>query len=74
MAASGHAGCHLSLEQAQARFESYHFEIRKNLIEYDEAVNRQRQIVYDERRSILEGDGSDLPDRPHPRRLAPRHS
>jgi preprotein translocase subunit SecA len=49
-----------AIEQAQGRFETYHFEIRKNLIEYDEAVNRQRQIVYDERHSILEGDGSDL--------------
>ncbi len=48
------------IEQAQARFESYTFDIRKNLVEYDEAVNRQRQIVYDERRTILMGDGSDL--------------
>jgi preprotein translocase subunit SecA len=49
-----------AIEQAQARFETYNFEIRKNLIEYDEAVNRQRQIVYDERRAILEGDGAEL--------------
>ncbi len=49
-----------AIEQAQSRFEAYNFEIRKNLIEYDEAVNRQRQIVYDERRAILAGDGSDL--------------
>ena len=39
------------IESSQGKFETYHFEIRKNLIEYDEAVNRQRQIVYDERRS-----------------------
>ena len=49
-----------AIEQAQSRFETYNFEIRKNLIEYDEAVNRQRQIVYDERRAILEGDGAEL--------------
>lgn len=48
------------IEQAQARFESYTFDIRKNLVEYDEAVNLQRQIVYDERRAILEGAGHDL--------------
>ncbi len=48
------------IEQAQARFESYNFDIRKNLVEYDEAVNRQRQIVYDERTAILTGDGSEL--------------
>jgi preprotein translocase subunit SecA len=49
-----------AIEQAQSRFESYYFDIRKNLIEYDEAVNRQREIVYAERRSILEGDGGGL--------------
>ncbi len=48
------------IEQAQARFESYYFDIRKSLVEYDEAVNRQRQIVYDERRAILEGDRDEL--------------
>ncbi len=48
------------LSRRRAAFEAYNFEIRKNLIEYDEAVNRQRQIVYDERRAILAGDGSDL--------------
>ena len=49
-----------AIEQAQARFESYNFDIRKNLIEYDEAVNRQREIVYQERMEILRGEGSDL--------------
>ncbi|NDJ36422.1 MAG: hypothetical protein GYB64_17345, partial [Chloroflexi bacterium] len=48
------------IEQSQNRFEGYYFDIRKNLVEYDEAVNRQRNIVYEERRSILEGDGTDL--------------
>jgi len=49
-----------AIETAQGRFEAYNFDIRKNLIEYDEAVNRQRQIVYDERQSILAGDDVDL--------------
>jgi preprotein translocase subunit SecA len=48
------------IEQAQGRFETFNFEIRKNLVEYDEAVNVQRQIVYDERDSILEGDDEQL--------------
>ena len=48
------------IEQAQARFENFTFDMRKNLVEYDEAVNRQRQIVYDERTEILSGDGSEL--------------
>jgi preprotein translocase subunit SecA len=48
------------IEGAQGKFETYNFEIRKNLIEYDEAVNRQRQIVYDERTEILGGSGGEL--------------
>lgn len=48
------------IESAQARFEQFNFEIRKNLIEYDEAVNRQRQIVYDERHAILAGSAGEL--------------
>ncbi len=49
-----------AIEQAQAKFEAFNFEIRKNLVEYDEAVNRQRQIVYDERMAILKGESGDL--------------
>jgi preprotein translocase subunit SecA len=49
-----------AIEQSQARFESYYFDIRKNLVEYDEAVNRQRQIVYDERSAILKGNVAEL--------------
>lgn len=48
------------IEQAQGRFENANFEMRKNLVEYDEAVNRQRQIVYDERTEILSGTSADL--------------
>jgi preprotein translocase subunit SecA len=48
------------IEQSQARFEAYYFEVRKNLVEYDEAVNTQREIVYEERRDILEGEGEKL--------------
>ncbi len=48
------------IESAQARFEQFNFEIRKNLVEYDEAVNRQRQIVYDERTAILTGSAGEL--------------
>nr|MBN1228310.1 SEC-C domain-containing protein [Anaerolineae bacterium] len=49
-----------AIEQSQSRFESYYFDIRKNLVEYDEAVNRQREIVYQERTAILTGDVSEL--------------
>ncbi|NQT46746.1 MAG: preprotein translocase subunit SecA [Candidatus Omnitrophica bacterium] len=45
-----------AIETAQKRVESHNFEIRKHLLEYDNVMNRQRQILYDERRKILEGD------------------
>lgn len=50
-----------SIERAQRQVESQNFEIRKNVLKYDEVMNRQRQVVYDWRRSILEGTaGEDL--------------
>jgi preprotein translocase subunit SecA len=44
-----------SIESAQVRVEGYHFDIRKHLVEYDDVVNNQREIIYDERRKILGG-------------------
>lgn len=44
-----------SIETAQRRVESRNFDIRKHLLEYDDVMNRQREIIYTERRSILEG-------------------
>lgn len=44
-----------SIEIAQRRVEQYNFEIRKQLLEYDNVMNKQREIVYSQRRSILEG-------------------
>ena len=45
-----------ALENAQRRVESHNFEIRKHLIEYDNVMNRQREVIYDMRRMILEID------------------
>ncbi len=42
------------IEQAQIRVEGYHFDIRKHLVEYDDVLNRQREVIYAERRRILE--------------------
>ncbi len=42
------------IEQAQVRVEGYHFDIRKHLVEYDDVLNRQREVIYAERRRILE--------------------
>ncbi|NUM34929.1 MAG: preprotein translocase subunit SecA [Candidatus Brocadiae bacterium] len=40
--------------RAQQRVEQFNFEIRKNLLEYDEVMNEQRKIVYDQRQRVLE--------------------
>jgi preprotein translocase subunit SecA len=49
-----------AIKSAQTQVESQNFEIRKNVLKYDDVMNRQRQVVYAERRSVLEG--ADLRD------------
>ncbi|GAJ01241.1 unnamed protein product, partial [marine sediment metagenome] len=44
-----------SIESAQVRVEGFHFDMRKHLVEYDDVVNQQRELIYDERRKILSG-------------------
>ena len=44
-----------SIEIAQRRVEQYNFEIRKQLLEYDNVMNKQREVVYSQRHSILKG-------------------
>ncbi|MBE5996871.1 MAG: preprotein translocase subunit SecA, partial [Lachnospiraceae bacterium] len=44
------------IEKAQKKIESNNFGIRKNLLEYDRVNNEQREVIYDERRSVLNGD------------------
>ena len=43
-----------SIETAQRRVESHNFEIRKHVLEYDNVMNKQREIIYAERKTILE--------------------
>ena len=43
------------IEQAQVKVEGYNFEIRKNLLNYDDVLNRHREIIYSNRRSIVAG-------------------
>ncbi|MDD5005089.1 MAG: preprotein translocase subunit SecA [Candidatus Omnitrophica bacterium] len=43
-----------SIEMAQKRVEAYNFEIRKQLLEYDNVMNTQREIIYSQRRMVLE--------------------
>ncbi|MFB3110021.1 MAG: preprotein translocase subunit SecA, partial [Acidimicrobiia bacterium] len=50
-----------SIERAQRQVESQNFEIRKNVLKYDEVMNRQREVIYEWRRSVLEDTvGDDL--------------
>jgi len=44
-----------SIENAQEKVEKHNFEIRKHLLEYDDVLNQQRTVIYDFRRTILEG-------------------
>ncbi|HLS24721.1 MAG TPA: preprotein translocase subunit SecA [Beutenbergiaceae bacterium] len=44
------------IANAQAEVESRNFEIRKNVLKYDDVLNRQREVVYEERRRVLEGE------------------
>jgi preprotein translocase subunit SecA len=45
-----------AIERAQTQVEQMNFEIRKNVLKYDEVMDKQRQIIYSERRKILEGE------------------
>ena len=45
-----------AIEKAQERIESNNFGIRKNLLEYDQVNNEQREIIYEERRRVLNGE------------------
>jgi len=44
-----------AISNAQVQTEGYHFDIRKHLVEYDDVVNKHREVIYAERRKILSG-------------------
>ncbi len=45
-----------AIENAQKKVEAHNFEIRKHLIEYDDVMNRQREVIYTQRREVLSGE------------------
>ena len=49
-----------AIANAQKKVEAHHFEIRKQLLEYDDVMNKQRQVIYQHRRAVL--GGSNLKD------------
>ncbi|MEP6853182.1 MAG: preprotein translocase subunit SecA, partial [bacterium] len=53
-----------SIQSAQSQVEAQNFEIRKDVLKYDEVMNKQRTVVYEERRKVLSGE--DLSDQIRP--------
>ena len=51
------------IESSQERIEGYNFDIRKNVVEYDDVMSLQRQAIYGERRKILLGETDDLDEK-----------
>ena len=45
-----------AIKSAQTQVEQQNFEIRKNVLKYDEVMNKQRSVIYDERRRVLDGE------------------
>ena len=45
-----------SIQSAQTQVEARNFEIRKNVLKYDDVLNRQREVIYAERRRVLQGE------------------
>ena len=46
-----------SITQAQVRVEGYNFDIRKHVLEYDDVVNKQREVIYGQRHQIIDSPG-----------------
>src|SRR5258708_23169499 len=42
------------IEGAQTKVEGYNFDIRKNVVDYDDVIAKQREVIYADRRSVLE--------------------
>lgn len=48
------------LEAAQTRIEGFHFDARKQVLAYDDVLNKQRQVIYERRRKLLTGNGEEV--------------
>lgn len=49
-----------AIEQAQVKVEAHNFEIRKQLVEYDDVINKHREAIYRRRRAVLNGDDKEV--------------
>ena len=60
-----------AIENAQRKVEAHNFEIRKHLLEYDDVMNKQREVIYSQRRDVLEADDAhELMEEMHTEMLA----
>ncbi|HEY8489864.1 MAG TPA: preprotein translocase subunit SecA [Dehalococcoidia bacterium] len=50
-----HSWVSKAIETAQTKVEGYNFDIRKHVVQYDDVMNKHREVIYEERRKILEG-------------------
>ena len=48
-----------AIQQAQVKVEGFNFDMRKRVVEYDDVMNKQREIIYGKRQKILEMTGED---------------
>ena len=46
-----------AIANAQSKVEGHNFDIRKHLLEYDDVMNKQREVIYAQRREVLSGEG-----------------
>ncbi|NKD55324.1 MULTISPECIES: preprotein translocase subunit SecA [unclassified Haematospirillum] len=51
-----HPWINKALEKAQQKVEARNFEVRKNLLKYDDVMNDQRKVIYEQRRELMQGD------------------
>jgi preprotein translocase subunit SecA len=58
-----HSALDKIIENSQQRIEGYNFDMRKNVLEYDDVMSKQRRAIYAERRAILEGKGVNVEER-----------
>lgn len=49
-----------TLESAQTKIEGFHFDSRKQVLAYDNVLNQQRQVIYERRRKLLQGDADEI--------------
>jgi preprotein translocase subunit SecA len=55
-----HPWINKALERAQKKVEQQHFEVRKNLLKYDDVMNDQRKVIYDQRREVMSAERVDV--------------